>query len=88
MQGALAKLDSDASDYSSDESEGNDSEDEWDLNNKLQEFEDPTKLKFSEYKYCIYNSHENALQEEVGNEENGFRRTLFILYEIINDLGF
>jgi hypothetical protein len=81
-------LDSDASDYSSDESEGNDSEDEWDLNNKVQEFEDPTKLKFSEYKYCIYNSHENALQEEVGNEENGFRRTLFILYEIINDLGF
>lgn len=46
MEGSLAKLDSDESDYSSDESEGNGSADEWDLNVAPQEFENPTKIRF------------------------------------------
>ncbi len=60
MQGSLAKLDSDESDYSSDESEGNGSADEWDLNVAPQEFEDPTKIRFQDYKYCIFNAEDVA----------------------------
>ena len=88
IEGSLAKLDSDESDYSSDESEGNDSADEWDLNVAPPSFEDPTKISYHDYKYCIYDSENVA---EVSNEtdvNNGFRRTLFILNEIVNDLGF
>jgi hypothetical protein len=41
-------------------SEGNDSADEWDLNVAPPSFEDPTKISYHDYKYCIYDSENVA----------------------------
>jgi hypothetical protein len=81
-------MDSDESDYSSDESEGDNSADEWDLNTATPGFEDPTKISYHDYKYCIYDAENVADITNETEAANGFRRVLFILMEIVSDLGF
>lgn len=76
------------SDYSSDASEGNDSADEWDTGDPKQVFITDTKvIKYADYKYCVNRSEEEQKSLKISTDNNSFRRTLFILFEIVNDLG-
>ena len=79
----------------SSDSEEQDSGGEWDQPHEPVEYEDPkAAIKYTDFKYCVNTSNEaeaekkNSLDtRKMLDTDLSFRRTLFILNEIINDLG-
>jgi len=67
--------------------------DEWDVGEDAPLYLDPKKqIKFSDYKYCVTKgndpeSNKNLNARKIAQGELGFRRTYFLLTEIVNDLG-
>lgn len=89
------KGDESESDYMSSDSEDQDSGGEWDQPLEPAEYEDPkASIKYTDFRYCVNTSNEadaekkNSLDtRKMLDTDLSFRRTLFILNEIINDLG-